>query len=635
MANPLRNIRAISGLVAAVFLMLIIITALAVGMLITIYQTRLHNAQVQAEQLNIQRNQEQINVTASQEYAYFRNGGEKAVTVKYIVYKDATITFQPVEHVIAPGEIYAVPRNATETGIITALGNYFSITQTTQTAQSYAVEIVASEDFWIGASTTTEKNTPHDSDAFLHVKLDYAEVRRVRRACLYFDYLLPPAEQVMQAYLVLHLVSVEPPSPLFIGGMLEYLPENSTWISCYWYWEQVFPEGWWVEDTFYEDEGETVSIDVTPIIQQANPFEKGVTLLIRFQNETPARAYHFDFYSSEAAEHLRPKLVIFYRPASFLAGWSYRKFHILNVSREYTAPITVHYTSGVDSGQDVYVNAHCRTDFGDIRFTASDGITELSYWMEEKVDGDYAKFWVKMLPANKTVIYIYYGNEYATTTSDGKNTFPVFYDFSIDESSDWIVDSGNFAWDPENGWVIATAQGASLMRLANYNITAGYAARGKVKASISGAYYFRGGLFLAYHDSDNWYACYIQAKGPAPGYYYPDHTGYGFAKNVDGNWTFTLGQELIFSNVWFTLEARWISVDNVTCWISTEHIFYLQPLENWTQGGVGLYAWIDDDYSGSVLYWDYFLIREYYPDIEARIHTDFYSLEECLVGGEV
>jgi len=116
---------------------------------------------------------------------------------------------------------------------------------------------------------------------------------------------------------------------------------------------------------------------------------------------------------------------------SWLTGWQYRKSHIINGSTagavtDYQVRITVHYGSGTDSGEHVYLNGKCRTDFGDIRFTADDGTTELSYWMEKKVDSDYAIFWVKVpsIPAspNSVTIYIYYGKSDALTTSNIKNT---------------------------------------------------------------------------------------------------------------------------------------------------------------------------------------------------------------------
>jgi len=76
-------------------------------------------------------------------------------------------------------------------------------------------------------------------------------------------------------------------------------------------------------------------------------------------------------------------------------------------------------------GEVCILNEKCRDDFGDIRFTDSDALTELPYWMEEKVDGIYAIFWVKIpsIPASPDVatIYIYYGNPSATTSSNIKS----------------------------------------------------------------------------------------------------------------------------------------------------------------------------------------------------------------------
>jgi len=147
---------------------------------------------------------------------------------------------------------------------------------------------------------------------------------------------------------------------------------------------------------------------------------------------------------------------------SRLSGWSYRKSLTINGSSagavtDYQIRVKVHYGSGTDSGEDVYLNGMCRTDFGDIRFTDSGGVTELRYWMEEKVDGDYAVFWVKVpsIPASPgtAAIYIYYGKSDATTTSNGDATFEFFADFeacAVGDNGDcegldhaegtWIVD---------------------------------------------------------------------------------------------------------------------------------------------------------------------------------------------------
>jgi len=126
---------------------------------------------------------------------------------------------------------------------------------------------------------------------------------------------------------------------------------------------------------------------------------------------------------------------------SWLSGWSYRKSHEIEGSTaaqtDYQIKITVHYESGADSGEDVYLNGKCRTDFGDIRITDSDGVTVLAGenngWIEDKVDGDYAIVWFKVpsIPASPDIktIYIYYGNPDASFIGNGENTFMFFDHF--------------------------------------------------------------------------------------------------------------------------------------------------------------------------------------------------------------
>jgi len=132
---------------------------------------------------------------------------------------------------------------------------------------------------------------------------------------------------------------------------------------------------------------------------------------------------------------------------AWLTGWQYRKKHEINGSpagpvTDYQIRVKVHYGSGADGGEDVYLNGKCRSDFGDVRFTADDGETLLSYWMEEKVDSDYAVFWVKVpsIPASPDVasIYIYYGNPSAIYDGDPKQVFD-FYDDMEGDVSHWTT----------------------------------------------------------------------------------------------------------------------------------------------------------------------------------------------------
>jgi len=150
----------------------------------------------------------------------------------------------------------------------------------------------------------------------------------------------------------------------------------------------------------------------------------------------------------------------------WLTGWQYRKSHVINPASgagiNYQIKIKVNYGSGTDSGENVYLNGKCRTDFGDIRFTKSDGASLLDYWMETKVDSNYAIFWVEIADDISTLavtIYIYYGKSDATTTSNGTNTFIYFDDFSRDLSQ-WTIIAGT--WSTSGGVLKATAGTARL-----------------------------------------------------------------------------------------------------------------------------------------------------------------------------
>jgi hypothetical protein len=131
------------------------------------------------------------------------------------------------------------------------------------------------------------------------------------------------------------------------------------------------------------------------------------------------------------------------------SNWQYRKSHVVQsasgAGTNYQVRFIVHQGSGTDTSQNVYLSDHCEDDFGDIRFTGSDGTTGLDYWMESYTSGDEATFWVEVtddLSSSNTTIYIYYGNSGASTTSNGANTFPdLFTDFPGNSlPSGWVVD---------------------------------------------------------------------------------------------------------------------------------------------------------------------------------------------------
>jgi hypothetical protein len=134
-----------------------------------------------------------------------------------------------------------------------------------------------------------------------------------------------------------------------------------------------------------------------------------------------------------------------------LTTWAYRKqFTIAHTDdgalSNYNMKVTIHRSAGSDSGTDVYVETKCASDYRDIRFTNLEGVI-MNHWVESS-DSSAAVIWVQFdqIPAHPDdgVYYLVYGNALATTSSNGKKTFPVFDDFdgSTFDTTTWgLLDS--------------------------------------------------------------------------------------------------------------------------------------------------------------------------------------------------
>ena len=125
---------------------------------------------------------------------------------------------------------------------------------------------------------------------------------------------------------------------------------------------------------------------------------------------------------------------------AWLDGWSRR------------APITVTgSTVGAQTNyqvkREVTYDADMQGDFDDIRFTSSDGITLLDYWLEVSTPSIAATFWIEVpsIPVSPgtSSIYIYYGNPSIGSDADGGNTFILFDDFEYQDA-----DADTALWTP-------------------------------------------------------------------------------------------------------------------------------------------------------------------------------------------
>jgi len=129
-----------------------------------------------------------------------------------------------------------------------------------------------------------------------------------------------------------------------------------------------------------------------------------------------------------------------------------------------------------DSGQaltdyqvmiDLPYDSDMQSDFDDIRFTASDGVTSLNYYRESKTDSSTARFWVKVpfIPMGVSNIYAYYGDQALASGSNGNGTFLLFEDFSsgILDTNKWFTNkfanSGSASYSIASGRITFNGSG--------------------------------------------------------------------------------------------------------------------------------------------------------------------------------
>ena len=146
-----------------------------------------------------------------------------------------------------------------------------------------------------------------------------------------------------------------------------------------------------------------------------------------------------------------------------LAGYSYRKQFPLSRATgavtNYQMLVTVNRDTGSDSGTNTYVGTKCLDTFADVKFTKSDGITLLDYWIDpDTLTTSLAKIWVECdsIGTGATPFYMYYGKADDTSSSSGANTFQLYSDCST--TTTWAelgglvtVSSGKIQCDNSGG----------------------------------------------------------------------------------------------------------------------------------------------------------------------------------------
>jgi len=147
-------------------------------------------------------------------------------------------------------------------------------------------------------------------------------------------------------------------------------------------------------------------------------------------------------------------------------------------------PINITERSGWDLyDYQVYLgkidyDSEMNPDFSDLRFIDENG-NELPYWIEYKVDGQFAVVWVKVpfIPANgNTTIYMLYGNPTAESKSNPRETMLIYEDMSVQPSGLY----GTAYYDSQNKWVVLTEAVNNQKGMIVYSINPGVGFYAKV-----------------------------------------------------------------------------------------------------------------------------------------------------------
>lgn len=112
------------------------------------------------------------------------------------------------------------------------------------------------------------------------------------------------------------------------------------------------------------------------------------------------------------------------RPAlGWLTGWSYRR--TVTIANSGSTLTDYQIRVALDGS---FTWNHAKSDGSDLRFTAVNGTTLLSFWIESWDPPNSASIWVKVptIPNGSSTIFLYHGNNSATALSNGPNTFILF-----------------------------------------------------------------------------------------------------------------------------------------------------------------------------------------------------------------
>ncbi|MCK5026480.1 MAG: DUF2341 domain-containing protein, partial [Nanoarchaeota archaeon] len=117
--------------------------------------------------------------------------------------------------------------------------------------------------------------------------------------------------------------------------------------------------------------------------------------------------------------------------------WLYKRE--INITENSGNDLTDYQVELIIDTQLLISEGKMQADCDDIRFTGSDTLTELSYWLESDCNTINTKVWVKanLSASSNTTVYMYYGNSCVGSESNGTAIFELFDDFEDGDHNTW------------------------------------------------------------------------------------------------------------------------------------------------------------------------------------------------------
>ena len=256
-----------------------------------------------------------------------------------------------------------------------------------------------------------------------------------------------------------------------------------------------------------------------------------------------------------------------------------------------------------------------QSDFDDLRFTDSTGTTSISYWVEESIASASSTVWVEVpsLPASDSaIIYMYYGNNGASSAADGSATFTFFDDFEDDNIAEY---SGNTSlFDVDTAFNYTGTYGLDAGANVDSQTTGGIRQTGSLTAQGDTIRFFQY-IDATQNDDD---PCTLFAQQVTSGQNYAVCMGQypldmlALVENVtsnDGSGTELASTTVTWTTGWYEVEVDWLTDNsiNVTVYDANGSVFasVSDSDASYTSGGVGFSFW--SQHGG----WDFYSVRDY------------------------